>query len=87
MQIDLAPLEVKLLLRVLEDYSSELGNHGCNDMEVPNSPEMLAWVTEAETWALGEPSTPSFHYGEIMTEDYTIVDYLKHRIETQTKEV
>lgn len=43
-----------IIVAALESYSDRLGNDGCNDMSVPNTPENLELVAAAQKEGTGE---------------------------------
>lgn len=75
------------LLNRLDDY---LSYEGCNDMRLPDTPENRRLITEAEMWNVHAATEeewkahPDYHEvslcnGELLTSDYLIFGYLRHK--------
>lgn len=83
--------ELELLSELLGMASDEFSNHGCNDFAVPNTPENNRFMTAAEIWNQSnpesrEPLNVSKDGTEIYTQDWFLMDYLKHLVDEEAKQ-
>lgn len=81
--------EYKILARLLEMASDEFSNHGCNDFEIPNTPENNELVKQAYLWSSGE--IEEFEEDEedkdtITTYDWILMSYFAHLFEEMAKD-
>jgi hypothetical protein len=85
--IEIPEILLEAVLPLLDQASSDLGNNGCNDYELPDSPEMQELVEAAVKQGFGEELVyhKTIHRGKILTQDFVILDYLKHYLEEASK--
>jgi hypothetical protein len=79
---ELNEAEKAALKRLLDDYGERLGNAGCNDFDVPNTPENLAMVAAAQYDPANhtEDNEPNVDGDRIYTTDFVILDHLVKRL-------
>lgn len=79
---NLTPNQWRLLANILDLAADEFGNNGCNDYELPDTPENREFVTMIETQDL-TPDEVEHHYniysynGKITTGDTTIMRWFE----------
>lgn len=64
--------ELKLLNEFLEDLSDRMGNAGCNDFDMPNTPEGKQLEIDINSHYKDNPNASCF--------DFCVLDYLKFRL-------
>ncbi len=71
----------------LKQYSDDLGNNGCNDYDMPNTPENYQFVKDMLKWNNGRDEIPRLSPdGEtIYTQDFFIASYLADLLIKETK--
>ena len=70
-----------ILAKLLNMASDEFSNHGCNDFELPNTPENRALMEAAEKWnAPGAPEKLMFNQEgtTIYSQDYFLMSFFAH---------
>ncbi len=75
----LTKVETALLMEFLEDLSNRMGNQGCNDYAIKDTPEhrrIVKAASSAEAFQEGDIAN-----GKIMTMDGLLVDYLRERLQ------
>lgn len=73
-----------ILAQLLDMADNEFGNHGCNDFELPNTPENRALMDAAERW--NAPNGPAEEWelhisrdGKVIyTQDHFLMAYFAH---------
>lgn len=80
--MNLTSAERDMLLGFLEEYSDQMACESCNDYELPNTPENLLLVKEAEQLSSGDDEEPQLSADGkmIYTTDFIILDYLANKI-------
>ena len=85
--------ERMLLIRFLKSYSERLSNDGCNDFELPNTPENVVIVKEAYEIGMGKEDANMWtarldeESGEtICVINWMLVDYLAHKLQEEDHE-
>lgn len=77
-------VEYELAAKLLDMASDEFSNHGCNDFELPNTPENYALVESMELWNVSESGEEPNEVNvsedgqTIYTMDWYIMSYLAH---------
>jgi len=70
-----------VLAKLLEMAADEFSNHGCNDFDLPNTPENNALMVAAEKWN-SENDFAEFGLTQdsdkIYTSDYFLMSYFAH---------
>lgn len=79
--MNLNEAEMKVLLGMLDDFSSQLDCDGCNDFYLDDTPGNRELVKAATAFCHEEdPVEPKLHDGELLTTDTTLVRYLIRRL-------
>lgn len=78
--------EWTILAQLLEMAADEFGNHGCNDFELPNTPENREFMERMELWNSGPNGEPmplnvSRDGKQIYTMDSSLMYYFKYLAE------
>lgn len=68
--------DVTILLNFLEDLSERFGNAGCNDMELPDTPENRSLIEEA----LEPGETFTVVGNKLLTSDFIVLDAIRNRL-------
>lgn len=70
--------EAALLVKLLDEFGDRLGNDGCNDMMLPDTPENRELVMASENYCLSETGTVAItsYNGEIVANNGMILAYL-----------
>lgn len=92
MSKQLTAAELKMISQLLKEASNEFSNHGCNDMDIPNTDEnkqMLIRMVR-ETWdprdAAEEIETiESCKKKTLYTYDWMLMEYLAQRCDEAAK--
>jgi len=76
----------EVLSDLLKMADEEFGNHGCNDYELPNTPENRQLMEQAERWnSIEQWEEYGLHisndYAKIYTQDYFLMGYFAHLLE------
>jgi hypothetical protein len=82
-KLDITDAERKAFIRLMEDYSNNLGNAGCNDFSLDDTPENRIMVRHAQVYCRsGEEDAAELHVhdGQIQATDFEILYYLIHKI-------
>ena len=60
--------------------SDEFSNHGCNDFDLPNTPENLSLTEKAEKYCFVYDAIPTISKDgkRIFTEDVVLMQYFAH---------
>ena len=81
----MTPSEKSLAAKFLQSCAIHYGDeHGCNDMDLPNTPENLSMVNSAELWNAQKSASDAFPImlsedGKLIyTHDFFIISYLAH---------
>ncbi len=82
----------KVLCDLLKLANEEFGNHGCNDYELPNTPENRELMEAVERWNSVEQWLEyGLHLNDngtvIYTQDYFLMAYFAHVFEEESKSV
>lgn len=71
-----------ILAKLLEMAADEFSNHGCNDFDLPNTPENNALIVEKIKWNVGNgipyPPNISEDGKTIYTSDSGLMRYFAH---------
>lgn len=83
--IEIPEILLKAVKPLLEQASQNLGNNGCNDYELKDSPEMQELVEAAVKHCCGEELVyhKTVHQGKLLTQDFVILDYFLLFLERQ----
>ena len=82
MLVVLTEAEAKLAAQMLRLASDEFGNHGCNDLELPDTPENRVLVEELERQALGKDFEKVGTYkGNLLTWDTLVMNSLAKKLD------
>lgn len=75
-----------IIVAALESYSDRLGNDGCNDVHLPNTPDNLALVKAAQA-QVEEDMEINLSDDEktIYTSNIDLVDYVTNQFKEQNK--
>lgn len=86
MDIGLNKAEVKLIIMFLDEYAELLGNNGCNDLKLDNTPENREIVKSAEKDQSGEDWNDTVPKGKsFYTTDFVVVGYLADKLKKALK--
>lgn len=86
MEINLTKSELKQLIKFLENYGEDLGNAGCNDLILDNTPENRAMVKAAmkdqcdEDWDDTDTKNKKFY-----STDFIVLGYLNSKLSESLK--
>lgn len=84
MLVNLKEQELKLIVDFLDVLGDKLGNAGCNDFELEDTPDNRALIAKAALYndpkATEEDQEPMVYDGKLLTQDTLICGYLKSRI-------
>lgn len=72
--------QAKITARMLEMASDEFSNHGCNDYELPATPENIEFVKGLIAWSDYPEDEPNIHDGMIYLYDWQVMDYCRHLV-------
>ena len=74
--------EAQLLAKFIDDLGRRMGNAGCNDFTLPDTEENRTLVRSAEQYGMGKDAKEKLDVqgGKIVTDDFVVLDYLKHRM-------
>ena len=72
-QTDLSPFELQVVGRLLRLAGEEFGNHGCNDFDLPDTPEAKALIADVGLWGGDDESC--------CPGDDTLMEYFADRID------
>lgn len=77
--------EKAMLLKFLDNLSDHMGNAGCNDLDLENTPDNYELVAAAEKYCAEqnkeEPRPPHVYKNKICTTDFIVLSYLVGLIE------
>lgn len=77
----------KVLADLLKLAGDEFSNHGCNDYELPNTPENRELVSSMHRWNSTNPDEQDIFYSEDGTKIYTQDAFLMGFFEHLAKEL
>lgn len=79
----LSPTELKLIAQFLDDYGGRLGNDGCNDYELDDTPEHRKLLEAAERTNSDDPdewAKIEVYQGKLLTANFHVVGHLRARV-------
>lgn len=96
MTIDLPDELCRLIVPLLEQCSEDLGNAGCNDFLVPDSPAARELCDAMDAWNCGQSvaayrESPNYEPphitedGKMYLMDFLVLDYFTHLLAKQVK--
>lgn len=82
----MTPFEIELCRRLLDDAHDRLDSRGCNDFELPNTPESVALLNAIERHDAGPGREPEFVHvfdpnkKHIRAWDFSVFGYLTKKL-------
>lgn len=82
----MTPFEIELCRRLFDEARDRLGNRGCNDFELPNTPESIALLNAIERDNVGPGHEPEFVYvfdpskKRLCAMDFSVFRYLTKKL-------
>ncbi len=77
---ELTPLERAVAGEMLSLASWRFSKHGCNDYDLPNTPEHKSLALAAAEWAGDKDPEVRVHGDKLGTMDWLLMDYLAARL-------
>lgn len=73
--------EAKLIAAFMQELSDRFGNDGCNDYDLPATPENRQLIMDAQKWGRADevPTEPREYNGKYCTYNWEILSYLRHK--------
>lgn len=73
-------VDLEFAAKLLDLAAESFGNHGCNDYEIPNTPENLDFAKRLITWSDYPEDKPNIHGEIIYLMDWEIMRFLADEI-------
>lgn len=69
------PVDARIAAQMLNLAADQFGNHGCNDFELPNTPENMEFIKRVIAWSDYPEDEPHLHADQILTMDWEVMRY------------
>ena len=76
--------ELEVMAKLLELASDQFSNHGCNDFELPNTPQNVALLKKVNS-VTGDDSDPVAYNNGLCGNDSALMQYFQGRCEEEAE--
>jgi hypothetical protein len=80
---NLTPTQRKIAAHMLRLAAESYSNHGCNDFELPNTPNNLQFVKDMIAQSDYMEDAPSIHNGNLLMLDWEVMEYCADLLDPQ----